>query len=191
MSELTDALAVRMRELDPSAVEEFSRSFGPRLRRYFLKSGLPQADAEELSYTCITKVWMQIERFAPDGPNAFDRWVFRLARNLRADEYRRRRRSPSLGFDDERAPVVDEDWDTEDRSGSTELVVRVRDAVASLEPKDRELINLRYLQSQERFAEIGLKLGMTEEAARVRCHRALGKLRDKLKDLQPLAEGLA
>jgi RNA polymerase sigma factor (sigma-70 family) len=51
------------------------------------------------------------------------------------------------------------------------------DAMHELKETDREAILLRYFENRQ-FAEVGAKLGLNENAARMRVERALEKLRD-------------
>jgi RNA polymerase sigma factor (sigma-70 family) len=51
------------------------------------------------------------------------------------------------------------------------------DAMHELKEADREAILLRYFENRQ-FAEVGAKLGLNENAARMRVERALEKLRD-------------
>ena len=51
------------------------------------------------------------------------------------------------------------------------------DAMHELKESDREAILLRYFENRQ-FAEVGAKLGLNENAARMRVERALEKLRD-------------
>ena len=51
------------------------------------------------------------------------------------------------------------------------------DAMHELKETDREAILLRYFENQP-FSEVGAKLGLNENAARMRVERALEKLRD-------------
>ena len=51
------------------------------------------------------------------------------------------------------------------------------DAMHELKETDREAILLRYFENRP-FAEVGAKLGLNENAARMRVERALEKLRD-------------
>jgi RNA polymerase sigma factor (sigma-70 family) len=51
------------------------------------------------------------------------------------------------------------------------------DAMHELKETDREAVLLRYFESRQ-FAEVGAKLGINENAARMRVERALEKLRD-------------
>jgi RNA polymerase sigma factor (sigma-70 family) len=58
----------------------------------------------------------------------------------------------------------------------------VRRAVASLKPRDREVVFLRFDQ-QLKFGEIAEILQIDEDAATKRCARALLRLRDRVKHL--------
>jgi RNA polymerase sigma factor (sigma-70 family) len=51
------------------------------------------------------------------------------------------------------------------------------DAMHELKESDREAVLLRYFENRQ-FAEVGAKLGLNENAARMRVERALEKLRD-------------
>jgi RNA polymerase sigma factor (sigma-70 family) len=51
------------------------------------------------------------------------------------------------------------------------------DAIHELKETDREAVLLRYFENRQ-FAEVGAKLGLNENAARMRVERALEKLRD-------------
>jgi RNA polymerase sigma-70 factor (ECF subfamily) len=65
-----------------------------------------------------------------------------------------------------------------------ELRGRVRAALAHLEPRDREVLVLRYLE-QLSNGEIAEVLGITEGAVKVRHFRALQRMRDRLDDDRP------
>ncbi len=62
---------------------------------------------------------------------------------------------------------------------TAQLVQQLREALAGLDPKCRQIIELRYLQELS-FAEIGEKTQTTENTATVQTRRCLDKLRTKL-----------
>ncbi len=66
---------------------------------------------------------------------------------------------------------LDRDW--------TALRPMLDDAMHELNPADREVVLWRYFE-QRPFAEIGLRLGLKENAARMRVERALEKVRTSL-----------
>ena len=103
-------------------------------------------------------------------------WLFGIARNAALDELRKRKRSAHLAGDP-RDTSEQPDWDAD-------RVLRraaVRAALASLEPRDRELIALKFHAGLDN-AEIADVLGVTASNAGTRLHRALTKLREILDD---------
>lgn len=100
-------------------------------------------------------------------------WLFGIARNAALDELRRRRRSAPLTGDppDDAAPDRDEDGDRALRRAT------VRTALAALDPRDRELIALKFHGGLSN-AELAVALGTSASNAGTRLHRAVTKLRE-------------
>jgi RNA polymerase sigma factor (sigma-70 family) len=83
--------------------------------------------------------------------------------NRRRDREEKFMREPTH----ENAPELD--WE--------KLRLTLDDAMHELKETDREAVLLRYFENRQ-FAEVGAKLGLNENAARMRVERALEKLRD-------------
>lgn len=100
-------------------------------------------------------------------------WLFGIARNAALDELRRRRRSAPLVGDppDEDAPAPEEEADLAVRRAT------VRAALATLAPRDRELVALKFHGGLSN-AELAAVLGTSESNAGTRLHRAVAKLRE-------------
>jgi RNA polymerase sigma-70 factor (ECF subfamily) len=96
-------------------------------------------------------------------------WLFGIARNAALDELRRRRRSAALLADPEDPAGDDHDEDALRRA-------TVRVALAQLEPRERELIALKFHAGLSN-AEIGRVLGVSAGNAGTRVHRAVTRLR--------------
>ena len=96
--------------------------------------------------------------------------MFGIARNAALDELRRRKRLVTLVAEPAEVGAEDDE----------ELAARratVRAALQRLEPRDRELVALRF-HGGLKNAEIGRVLGVSESNAGTRLHRAMTKLRE-------------
>jgi RNA polymerase sigma-70 factor (ECF subfamily) len=101
-------------------------------------------------------------------------WLFGIARNAALDELRRRRRLAPLASDPEDAfgaePVADD---------GAEVVVRrtaVRNALASLSARERELVALKFHAGMTN-AELARVIGVSESNAGTLLYRTMEKLR--------------
>ncbi len=93
---------------------------------------------------------------------------FAAAKIVRGEKRRRDREEKFMREpNSETAPDVD--WE--------KLRPTLDDAMHELKETDREAVLLRYFENRQ-FAEVGAKLGLNENAARMRVERALEKLRD-------------
>jgi RNA polymerase sigma-70 factor, ECF subfamily len=100
-------------------------------------------------------------------------WLFGIARNAALDELRRRRRlAPLLGEPVEERPGPSP---LEDADAGLHRVA-LREALAALDARDRELIALKFHAGLSN-AEIGRVLRTSETNAGTRLHRAITKLR--------------
>ena len=84
-------------------------------------------------------------------------------------ENRRRDREEKIMREPTSETAPEADWE--------KLRPTLDDAMHELKETDREAVLLRYFENRP-FAEVGAKLGLNENAARMRVERALEKLRD-------------
>jgi len=100
-------------------------------------------------------------------------WVFAIARNAALDELRRRRRTGSMSGEIA-DPTVDLAGDDDELA---ERRLLVRDGLAALDPREREVILLKFV-GQLSNSELARVLGCSETAAGTRLHRAIARLRE-------------
>ena len=99
-------------------------------------------------------------------------WLFTIARNAALDELRRRSRTAALTTDlADDAPGLEDDTDDAVRRAA------VRAALAGLEPREREVIALKFHGGLTN-AELARALKLSESNAGTRVHRAVTKLRE-------------
>jgi RNA polymerase sigma-70 factor (ECF subfamily) len=111
------------------------------------------------------------------GRGTFDRrrgseraWLFGIARNAALDELRRRKRAAPL-FGDPADPALPFEPPDPVRRAA------VRAALEALEPRERELVALKFVAGLSN-PEIARILGTSESNAGTRLHRVVAKLRE-------------
>src|SRR5215210_3579378 len=108
------------------------------------------------------------------GPRA---WLFGIARHAALDELRRGKRLATLV-----AEPADAATATPDEAAERALErAAVRDALAGLPPRDREIVALKFHAGLDN-AEIAAVLGVSASNAGTQLHRAMTKLRRALDD---------
>jgi RNA polymerase sigma-70 factor (ECF subfamily) len=172
-----EELATRMLYLEEEAFAEFAEIFGPRLMAFFVRRGLSVGDAEDLSVSCVTDISLKVDKYTALREGGFTSWVFALARNALADWWRSHRPAEPLP-ENFSSPVQE----SEDGEPVSEVVVAVRQALNLLSESDRSVILLRELEGRYTYDEIAERLGIRAEAARVRHHRALKRLKAILEE---------
>ena len=110
---------------DRAAFGELFEHFGPRLKSYFIRLGLPAARAEELAQETMLSVWRKAKYFDPERAGAAT-WIFVIARNLRIDLLRRER--AELGTPIEAAETASDQAGADDVVAASEREGRVRGA---------------------------------------------------------------
>ncbi len=124
--------------------------------------------AEEVTGQAFERAWRKRRQLDPARGSA-RAWLFGIARNAALDELRRRRRTAELQAHDAVEPGLD----------PGEAAVRrqvVSSALETLEPRERELIALKFFAGLGN-AEIAAVLGISETNAGTKLNRTIEKLR--------------
>jgi RNA polymerase sigma-70 factor (ECF subfamily) len=178
---------------DPTAFAAFYRMLSDDIFRYARRSVICPEIAADITAESFASALRHVRQFDPArGSGA--QWMYGIARNQIRMWARR-------GEVDERArqklrittPTLDESDIAmiEDRHDAGPLVAAVREVLASLSDTDRDIIELRVLKCLP-YDQIATELEVTPTAARVRCSRALARLRRELElRLPDLEERLA
>jgi RNA polymerase sigma-70 factor, ECF subfamily len=143
----------------------------PRVYAYVASVLRDRSAAEEVTAQAFERAYRKRSTYRP-GRGSAEAWLFGIARHAALDELRRLKRRATL------------EGDPEDIHGTSpqdhaEAVVRretVRAALAALEPRDRDLVALKF-HAELSNAEIGRVLGMTESNVGTKLHRVMQRLR--------------
>jgi RNA polymerase sigma factor (sigma-70 family) len=163
-------VGTRRRELDAASFEAVFRECMNDVHGYALSLLGDRAGAEDVTALAFERLFRARGRLdASRGtPRAL---LFTIVRNAALDELRRRRRQPLAEPSQESPAVIGGEAEEVDRRES------VRQALASLPPRDREIVLLKF-HGQLSNAELAQALGISESNAGTRLHRALARLRE-------------
>ena len=201
----TDDLLRRAADGDPVAREELLARFRPRLSRMVNvrmdRRLAPRVDSSDIVQEALAEADRHLDDYLRDRPLPFYPWLRRLAWERLVAAARQHIRTEKRSLVREAAwepPLPDESEaaliDRLAGSGTSpsgrlrrkEDQDRVRTALAALDPQDREVLVLRFLE-QLSTQEAATVLGITEGAIKSRLMRALVRLRTALPG--PIAGG--
>jgi RNA polymerase sigma-70 factor (ECF subfamily) len=133
----------------------------PLFRFLFILAG-----DREVALDCAQETFVRAYENLRKGKPVNAQWLYRVARNLSTDEFRRRRRHvEETALDGARVEGVE-----------PELGLAMRQAFAHLSPDDRTVLYLVAVEGRS-AAEIGAVLGINPTAVRMRVSRARERFR--------------
>jgi RNA polymerase sigma factor (sigma-70 family) len=172
---LAEAMAVPV-EATAGTEEPFEalyrRAF-PRVYAYVASMLRDRAAAEDVTAQTFERAYRRRRSFRASR-GTLDAWLFGIARNAALDELRRRGRHAALATEPAAEAAADDHDDALRRQA-------VRDALASLEPRERDLVALKFFGGLSN-AELARVLGISESNAGTRLHRTIEKLRKACHD---------
>jgi len=178
-----EILVARVAQSDSEALEALYERYGSTVLGVSVKIVGDQALAEDLLQETFWRVWKSAGTFQPER-GTFTSWLFRIARNLAIDAYRRRNVRPqALNVEDAAEPILETMPDSEmDVAEQTQSILKnrqVRNALESLPLLQRQVIEMAYFYGMTR-QEIAEATGEALGTIHTRARLALQKLREEL-----------
>jgi RNA polymerase sigma factor (sigma-70 family) len=170
-----EALVAVAQHQDRAAFARLFGHFAPRVKRYLMQSGSPEAQAEELTQEALAAVWRKAALFDP-AHAAASTWIFTIARNLRVDALRRRQGVEAMDEDFDFDQLLADEPDAEERLHTARLHERLRGAFACLTPDQQQVLQLSYF-NDEPHARIAAELGIPLGTVKSRVRLAVARLR--------------
>lgn len=136
-------------------------------------------DAEEVSQDIFIKAYRSLADFK--GAAKFSTWLYTIV-NTTCITFLRKKRLDVRSLDDERTFEVADSQDSGFRANQVEQKSRqsmVNQAISMLSADDAEIITLFY-KNEQSLEEISQILGLEVNTAKVRLHRARGRLKEKM-----------
>ncbi|HOB89823.1 MAG TPA: sigma-70 family RNA polymerase sigma factor [Candidatus Colwellbacteria bacterium] len=144
----------------------------PKIYRFVLLKTGHREEAEDLTHQVFLQAWRNIRNYDDRG-YPFSSWLYRIAKNLVVDYYRRLR--PNVSLEDCRVFPADEvDPETDlDLSRETEKLAR---AVGKLRDTEQTVVIMRFVDELS-IKETAAAIEKSEGAVKLIQHRAIQKLK--------------
>jgi len=175
MQQLTDnALMLKVKAGDLDKLGLLYERHKKRLFGFFYNMNGNASISEDLVQNVFVRILKYKHTFIGDG--SFAAWMFRTARNVNYDHYRKHKKEAN------QARLTSVEYRLEDEQGldskmdKNDEVSQLNLAMQKLPPEKREVLTLSKYK-EIKFIEIGEILGCSEGAAKVKAHRALNDLR--------------
>ena len=178
-----EVLAARVSRGDSAALETLYDRHSSLVLGLILKIVGDRPAAEDVLQETFWRVWKSADTYQPER-GSFTSWLFRIARNLAIDLYRRRNVRPQM------MPVGDENGSVLDQvpDPATDVVEQaqaaldgkqVKSAMSLLSGVQRQVIEMAYFYGMTR-QEIAEATGEALGTIHTRARLALQKLREEL-----------
>ena len=167
-------LVTRWRAGDERAATLIVERHAPALARFASSLG-EREDVEELVQDTFVRCFASLEGFR--GESTLRTWLFTILRRLLLDKRRARARRPIAVAVSEGDAMTD--FDALDGMVASETERRVKQAIETLTPTQREVFTLRVSEGLS-YKEIAEVAGTTEGAARVHYHNAMRAVKEFL-----------
>lgn len=169
------ALMLKVKTGDVGKLNLLYSRYSRRLFGYFYSLTSDGATSEDLVQNVFERIIKYKHSYSEDGN--FEIWIFRLARNVHRDHFRKNKR---YQLEDDMTS-----WEANlQESGNRELEMTKSEelhfldkALTRLSGEKRELIELVKFQNMK-YARVAELLDISESAVKVRVHRTLKELKD-------------
>jgi RNA polymerase sigma-70 factor (ECF subfamily) len=173
MTTPTDAELLASARTDAGAFRALYDRYAARVLRYHERRTQDTEAAHDLTAETFAQAWLARTRFRDEAGGSAGPWLFAIARHVLLASVRKRALEQSaarrLGLElSGRAAEPTEAW-----------LDGLDEALAELPEGQREAIRLRVVDDLA-YEQVAASLGTTPAAARVRVHRGLASLRNRL-----------
>jgi RNA polymerase sigma-70 factor (ECF subfamily) len=167
-----NSLAARLRAGNRAAAAELVDIYYQQLYTFFRRLGHSCQASEDLTQECFMAAWQHIGQLR--SGSTLNSWIYRIAGNISKLYWRGHKVSKAVSI--EEIDVPDGGEPEFEKTGRSEQVVRLKNAVEMLPVKLRQAVVLHYMQH--------LTIVEAAEAAGVRCGTFKSRLNRALKILK-------
>jgi RNA polymerase sigma-70 factor, ECF subfamily len=168
------AYVERLRGGDPPTEQHFVTYFEQLLRIKLRARRLPSDIVDDLRQKTFVRVVEKVRKGEVRQPERFGAFVNSICSNVLLEHYRDARKNPQV--DETRVEMCDKVLDLDSMLVSKQSAERVRQILAGMPPRDRELLRAIFLEEKEKD-EVCQEFGVNRDYLRVLLHRAKDKFR--------------
>jgi RNA polymerase sigma-70 factor (ECF subfamily) len=167
-----NSLAARLRAANPAAAAELVDIYYQQLYTYFRRLGHSCQVSEDLTQECFIAAWQHIGQLR--NGCMLNSWIYGIAGNVSKVYWRSHKSEKTVSFDV--IDAADTGEPESEKSGRSEQVGRLKNAVEMLPRKLKQAVILHYMQH--------LTIVEAAEAAGIRCGTFKSRLNRALKILK-------
>ncbi|MBI4902447.1 MAG: sigma-70 family RNA polymerase sigma factor [Acidobacteria bacterium] len=168
----------RIRAGDRGAEELLVRFFQPRVHAFARRNLHDPIQTEELVQDTLWAAIRAAREGRIDDPANLPGFIYGIARRRVADAVRKSARDPHVRWPEDFDPPALHD----ERQAGREREAVAADAISTLEPADRGILNMCLIEGLE-TSEIAQRLQMRPDAVRQRKSRALKRIIDRIREM--------
>ena len=159
---------------DKESFGELYKIFLNRIYRFVYYLVGDEFSAEDITQNTFLRAWNGLANFSLNE-GTFQSYLYTIARNLVIDTQRKKKVYSLDGMGD----VVESQEAPEEAVWRDEASEKVHAALSEMEADDQQIIILRFFEEMK-FDEISKVVGKESGAVRVKVHRLMGVLKQKL-----------
>jgi len=176
-----DALMLKVKSGDLDVLGLLYERHKKRLFGFFYNMNNNASLSEDLVQNVFMRMLKYKHTFTGEG--SFTAWMFRTARNVNYDHFRRNKKENNQGELSSVEYRLQDSDNLNTRMDENDIISQLNQALQKLSAEKREILIMSKYKEM-RFSEIGEILGCSEGAAKVKAHRALKDLRTVFMQLE-------
>jgi RNA polymerase sigma-70 factor (ECF subfamily) len=165
---------IRRAKKDISAFDKLYEHYFPLINNYVFHRVNDESVRYEIVSNTFYKAMTNLGNFQWYHTCSFSAWLYRIAINEIRQYYRQSQKQYKI----ENRILLNED-----PIGAEDIAKpdynKIKQAMLTLKPEEQDLLSLRYFE-KKKFQEIAEIMNVKEGALKVRIHRIMNKLRDRL-----------
>ncbi|MHC4546836.1 MAG: RNA polymerase sigma factor [Planctomycetota bacterium] len=177
LEESRDSLATRLKAGDREAAGEFVDMYHEQIYLFMRRLGHDRHISEDLTQESFLQAWQHISQLR--NGKALNSWLYRIASNVSKLYWRRHQGRETTSIEGMGTDVPESGEAVCDKIGHYEQLGRLKNAVAHLPGKLRQVVVLHYMQHLT-IAESAEAAGVREGTFKSRLNRALEILRKQV-----------